>query len=324
MNSKHICLLGFSKQTEKDIQQYLVEIAPQYSFLWVSANSEKLDGIVVNAVFLETPQIKKYLSKVTCPSVAAYSTSQGKEIANEQRIAAIDLQNPIVDRQKWLNALLSNAPSSLSYDENVNIPKINKGLFSDNVQELIHIIKERKPVYILAQREGKTTFLKPKEGHAYINFARDEVPGIELWQWQEAVEDAVQIDAMRRINIDQWLFETIWQSKAAVFEVNNKMLYKLIRWPQPFSQVKRTEALRLAAQIKFKPVTIADLVDKTNYSSQLVEQFLFATNQAGQVEAIQPEEGVNEQHKAKPVRREDPDREAKRGFIGRLRKRLGL
>lgn len=321
MNAKHICLLGFSSQTEQNLKQYLIDHSPQYSFSWAAANAKELEGVVVNAVFLDTPQIKKYLSKIKCPRVAIYTNSVGKNSAEENEIPAIDFTKDSPEERGWLATLLGESISAKKSATANNAATMN-GNFSANVEQLINIIKGRKPEQIIAKYENKMTYLDPQGGHAYIDFARDEVPGIELWQWQKT-SSGIPKEAMRRINIEQWLFETIWQSKSTIFQVSDDMLYKLIRWPQPFSQVKRTEALRLAAQIKFKPVTINDLISRTNYSSQLIEQFLFATNQAGQVEAIKPQEVKNEPQ-PKSVRREDPDREIKRGFIGRLRKRLGL
>ena len=61
-DNHNICLLGFSPESETRIKK-LINSAPQgSSIVWVAANHKGLNGVVINASFLPTPQIQKYIS----------------------------------------------------------------------------------------------------------------------------------------------------------------------------------------------------------------------------------------------------------------------
>lgn len=316
---KNICLLGFSKQAEQIIKSQLQQKCPEYDLVWVSANAKVLDGVVINAMFLDTPQIEKYISTVKAPCVSIYTQESGREIADKHNIAALQMQNTLVFKDDWLNSLLGKSAKEAPPQREVP-PETNT---SAEYTKLIDSIKTREAVYILTTCDEKMTYLSPAEQSAYINFSRSNIPGIENWHWKK-LDQLPHLEGMRRINIDQWLFETLWQSQTETFNIDKAMFYKLIRWPQPFSQHRRSEALRLAAQIKFHPVKVTDLVEKTKFAPELIEQFLYATNQAGQIEVVEPTEKTVLENKRIDTLKNDPDRETKRGFIGRLRSKLGL
>lgn len=318
-HTKNICLLGFSKQAEFIIKDQLQQKCPEYDLVWVSANAKVLDGVIINAMFLDTPQIEKYIATVQAPCVSIYTQASGREIAEKHHITTLPLEEKLTFNSNWLSKLLGqNQPNT---QEAIKTPSTS--CQPNEYKTLIESIKDRKAVYIQASCDEKVTYLSPAEQSAYINFARSDIPGIENWQWGK-IEKIPHLEAMRRINIDQWLFETLWQSQIASFTVDTAMFYKLIRWPQPFSQHRRSEALRLAAQIKFHPVKVEDLVEKTKFPPELIEQFLYATNQAGQIEIVEPTEETVLENKRIDTRKNDPDRETKKSFIGRLRAKLGL
>lgn len=315
--TKHICLLGFSKQAELAIKSGLQQQYPKFGYEWVSANARPLDGVIINALFLDSPQIQKYIAAIKHPCVAIYSHQEEKFKADNHNIVSILLQTPMLFEKRWLDTLFNNQQKIvLSHHAPPSQSRMEYGV-------LIELIKQRSPVFIAATCGDKTTYLAPKEQNAYINFARNQIPGIEHWQWSQ-VPTLPLNDTMRRINIDQWLFETIWQSNSDDFTVDSSMFYKLIRWPQPFSQHRRSEALRLAAQIKFHPIKVKDLAEKTQFAPDLISHFLYATNQAGQIEAIPTTSTLIAESNQEVPRKTDPDREIKKSFIGRLRAKLGL
>lgn len=315
--TKHICLLGFSKQAELVIKSGLQQQYPKFGYEWVSANARPLDGVIINALFLDSPQIQKYIAAIKHPCVAIHSRQEEKLKADNHKIISIPLQTPMLFDTTWLDTLFENKQKSAPVH---NAPPSQNGT---EYRALIELIKQRSPVFIAATCGDKTAYLAPKEQNAYIDFARNQIPGIEHWQWSQ-IPSLPLNDTMRRINIDQWLFETIWQSNSDDFTVDSSMFYKLIRWPQPFSQHRRSEALRLAAQIKFHPVKVTDLAEKTQFSPDLISQFLYATNQAGQIEAIPATSPLVAESNQEAPRKADPDREIKKSFIGRLRAKLGL
>ena len=61
-DKKRICLLGFAQEAEQKIKNIIQKNVGSQTFEWVPANDKNLDGVVINAGFLEAPQIQKYIT----------------------------------------------------------------------------------------------------------------------------------------------------------------------------------------------------------------------------------------------------------------------
>ena len=81
-----ICLLGFSPESENRIKKIINSTPDHPDITWVAANHKGLNGVVINASFLSTPQIQKYISLVNCPIVCAFNSDDG---ANQAKTTVI-------------------------------------------------------------------------------------------------------------------------------------------------------------------------------------------------------------------------------------------
>ncbi|EHM54920.1 hypothetical protein HMPREF9080_01031 [Cardiobacterium valvarum F0432] len=110
-DNHNICLLGFSPESETRIKK-LINSAPQgSSIVWVAANHKGLNGVVINASFLPTPQIQKYISLVRCPIVCAYNNDDGAAQAKQYHFPALICVIPTMATpfRGWINSLVATA-----------------------------------------------------------------------------------------------------------------------------------------------------------------------------------------------------------------------
>lgn len=331
---KRICLLGFTQETESKIKSLITNYATTQSVEWVPANDKNLDGVVINAGFLEAPQIQKYIGMVRCPIVCVYSTDEGKNLAEKHNLLSISAQDN-APRTDWLSHLFgetitvaesasssaSPAPSATTSAAESNASASLQTGKTDSDGQILKRIRRGENVVFCAENGDNKTWIKPAEGLAYINYAREKVPGYDKWTWQEVSPHNIPPSA-RQLRVDLWLFETLWQSQLdGARHVDQNAHFRLIRWPQPLSRQGRTEALRLAACAQGYPVDIKTLCEKTNYTKERVNRFLFATIFAGQTEEIQGAVQVPVPE-TKPM--DEQKKQEKRSLLQRFRAKLGL
>lgn len=340
MSDNHrFCLLGFAPESEKRIKKIIEHEPAGHAVAWTTANDAALSGVVINAAFLATPQIQKFLSQINLPVVCAYNNADGRALAEKYRHAAIDLHNPR-DIAPWLQTLFGQpvreaaaappadpvreesapaAPSAPAPLAAVVAPAANRPI-EDGTQALLNHIRKRDAITIKAVAGDSTTWIKPAAGLVFIDYPRESVPGFDRWQWQEVNEAAIP-EGARQLKIDLWIFESIWQSEIDGGKyVDNHSFYQLTRWPQPLSRHGRTEALRLAACAQSYPVNLDILHEKTNYPHHRIKRFIFATLLAGQTEVV----GKPAAPRRVEVPQNDKKIAEKRSLLQRFREKLGL
>ena len=330
MSDKHyLCLLGFAPESEKRIKKIVQSEQDGSEVVWTTANDNNLSGVIINAAFLATPQIQKFLSKINLPVVCAYHNADGRSLTDQYNLPAIDLHDP-QHIKPWLHALFgqpaaaqTTTPASVTAISATDSgkPDISPApTAKHDTQGLLNHIRKRSPVIIKAIAGDSTTWIKPSAGLVFIDYPRENVPGFDRWEWQEVDENAIP-DTSRQLKIDLWIFESIWQSELDGSKyVDNHSFYQLTRWPQPLSRHGRTEALRLAACAQSYPVNLDILHEKTHYPHQRIKRFLFATLLAGQAEIV----SKPVQPRSMEVRQDEKKVAEKRSLLQRFREKLGL
>lgn len=344
-NEKRICIIGFALDAGEKIKTIIeTRSVTDDVFVWVGANDKNIHGIVINASFLETPQIQKFMSIVRCPTVCAYTRDEGRQMAEKYHLPGIDLRQDNADTQSWVACLLEgkeppvNKPVTQQEEhtpkpsreapvapKRASSAKVAKGALT--YKELLNAINKADSGVFLAECGNAHTWIKPSDNLVFIDYSREQVVGIEQWSLSKCSEASIPSSA-RQLKLDLWLFETLWQSKIGGDEfINRSAYYRLKRWPQPLSREGRTEALRLAASAQSIPVTVQSLSDKTNYSSETVTRFLFAVVYSGLAQMLRgemPRPVIQENDVADEPVVDVKVREEKRSLLARLRAKLGL
>ena len=329
-DNHNICLLGFSPESETRIKKLINSVPQGSSIVWVAANHKGLNGVVINASFLPTPQIQKYISLVRCPIVCAYNNDDGAAQAKQHSFPALDLRDTDNSNAvSWLEQLFgghgSPAATTTTAASAPTHHSTTDAAPSSNTRELLNHIRRRDNMVIRATHERNITWIKPREGLVYINYPREAVPGFDTWIWVATDSEDIP-DNARKLQFDLWLFESLWQSNMdGRQDIDDQAYYRLIRFPQPLGRHGRTEALRLATCAQTHPVNIETLFEKTSYSYDRIRRFLFATLMAGQVQKLEKGSFVAEEQVKRAYSPQEKEKvEQKRSLLQRLREKLGL
>lgn len=350
MAIKNMALLGFLPDVEVRLKE-IVENGISDSVSWISATSQHLDGVIINANFLATPQIERYIQTTSANVVCCYRDKHGETLAKKTNIVGLDAQrHSNAELGNWLSSL-SGEEVTVASDENsdyvdrqleeilafntVNqkkeaadtapvttrkdtITSIDSADYSDDYHKLLKQLASNEALYLHLRNGDSETWIDIKGKRAYINYERSQVPPVEALKW--AVRDTLEHDrTFRKIQLELWLFEAVWLSDIAVGEalLSNDSTYQLTRWPRPLSSRGRSEALRLAAFSQSNPVSIEGLQQKTGYQENTVRRFLYAAKLVDQVKMFNRQDAVI----GETDNQRKPDK-VKLGVLSRLRNKL--
>lgn len=107
--SKTFALLGFLPDIEIRIKKIIQGHLDGFSISWVSATDPTLQGVVINADFLTSPQITKYIQRTKAKVVCCYRDAEGERQAELHQIPALNITKYDAEMiSKWLSDLSSS------------------------------------------------------------------------------------------------------------------------------------------------------------------------------------------------------------------------
>lgn len=329
---KHICLLGFSSEVE-NILKKLIETRTNQIIGWVSAQDRQLNGVVINALFLDRPQIRQYLERISCPAVCAYTNANNVSQEEIGQMPALDVSQP-KNIDHWLEFLLGKAAKKevlpevqKALDDKIlfDTPSAEKTRDLETILRYLSADKTLTDTLLVAHQDTRT-WIKPSENTVFITYHRGHIPAIDQFSIEREDLQEIPVSA-RPLKLDLWAFETIWQSEIDCDKyIQAGQYYHFHRWPQPLGRSGRTEALRLTACAQTHPVTLEMLQEKTNYSSQKIKRFLFASkvaNHATIIDKAKAEAQINSTTET-VAKVDQAEVTQQRSFFRRLRDKLKL
>lgn len=337
MNNKYFALLGFLPDAERELKA-LVENHITNTVTWVSATDPNAEGIIINADFLGSPQIQKFIHQTRMNVVCGYFDDDGRQQATIAKIVGVNPQALNAnDHHQWLLALgvdasdqrITASPTTSQHteiksplsDQTATVAPVNhEQKPSNDYKDLLARI-QKDPCYICAKTKTTITWIDTHRQKVYMNYGRNEIPAINNLVWVPA--DNVKVTkAFSQVNLDLWLFDTIWLADISDIEIDDHAYYRLKRWPRPLSAKGRSQALRLAAYAQREPVNVAYLEGKTGYSRAVARRFLFATLCTDQIRKV--ETSVELATKTQLSAREKANNTQKLSVLSRLRTKLGM
>lgn len=146
VKTKHICILGFSSEIETFLKK-LINSNTNHAVNWVSAKSNLLDGLVINASFLENPKIQNYISLVSCPVVCAYQKIDQSQLNIIGTMPMLDLET-LDNADNWLSKLLN--------DSSIMGHPIRSSIGKKASEIDLHLKDEEEDVFLTSSNQKET------------------------------------------------------------------------------------------------------------------------------------------------------------------------
>lgn len=212
---KKLCLIGFNADLERIIKQFLMNLLG-LDVEFVFANNKDLQGLVINATLIDSPQIRKFVSTVNVPIVCIHNTHEGLSKATYNKFFSISLQDDDKKINRWLDILLGKT----EIESNLGIAGANSSADLSSLEspdalnhhDVLTAIIRHRPVVFYAKFNEMKTWIKPSENHVYIDYQRGDIPPFEFWNFYDSTTSEISA-AARPLRLNLWLFETIWQSQ---------------------------------------------------------------------------------------------------------------
>lgn len=327
---KSIAFLGLSPIVERQLKTLIAEYL-DHSLSWVSARDPNVEGVIINADFITSPQVQKYIDKTDANVVCCHKNSDAKRQAILKNIPSLHVEDhDETQRLAWLQALTGERKLTSKQqpkpEPKESLPEKSQASASTNYTELLEHIQQPN-ILIETYHENYTTWIDTGKKEVYSNQNRSQTPGIEHLSWRKVDKFSAdyQTNNDRGLSLELWLFETIWQSaiEDGMGHISKNNHYRITRWPRPLSTKGRTEALRLAAFLQSSAADIDSLCQKTGYSVSMVTRFLCATHFANQLSVAEVGKQPR-QSKVATVPVAEAEKKQKLSLLSRFRKKLGL
>lgn len=322
MKQAFIALLGFLPDMEARLKE-VIQQNMTFPVNWVNAKNPDLSGVVINADFLASANIQKYVKNTEANAVCCYRDDFGKELSERYQMNGMHINERSHDTLKgWIGALTKEKTLA-----SVGLQQDNESLSSvahsvpDDFRLLIEAIKNRSGLLYAVDGE-KETWIDIEKNETHFNYSLQDIPSITSMLWKK-VESLEYPGISRVAPANLWVFEAVWRAKlnSELDELSDDKLYKITRWPRPLSKKSQTEIIRLAAFTQKKFSTIKEIGEKTGYPKEDVKRFLYASSLIGQLKMI----GASDASQSNiPEAKKEPVDEKTLGLLGRLRRKLNL
>ncbi len=240
--SKKFALLGFLPDIERRAKQ-LIESNMETPVDWVSATDASVQGVIINAIFLETPQVQKYIHKTKANVVYCYNDRSKQQViglgvsgihltrhSNEELKHWIALltgettvplpvrlpvKQPLQSKQSDASTLATSLRAGRPIQSTATLTSKNDSRnLSKDYRMLLKLAKQPN-VFLYAKSGNKETWICTSKNQAYINYKRDSIPKIDKLSWKQ--QNSLQKQGKTQcIKLQMWLFESIWQSQLPV------------------------------------------------------------------------------------------------------------
>lgn len=313
MNNKcvNIAISGLGLLTIEDIKKKLIHQLPKsVDVNWTNLTDTLLDGLIVNEDFFDNNYIQKIIHEKNIP----YLKVTKLEKPNDPN----SLCTPIRDETP-LNHLIQ---SCLNTEEAPSIQPLEQpSKTSLDFQFFSHMYSEYSRKLLLKDYHGHVAMIDHHAHLAWPDTLRNSLIVDQTIRYVDATtSDLVKISRKNQKNLENWLFEMIWNSPEFIHMPDESAIFKLNYWPQPtaFDQkiiLQLSAAFILGAQI-------SKVAEQLNISPNIVKKFIVANQAILNIEKITAKDALfaSKSHKIEDKK----DSQNVQSFFQKLKRRFGF
>lgn len=313
-NCINIAISGLGLLTIDDIKNRLAKkISHPFQINWTTITDLHLDGLIINEEFVENTHIQKLIHEKNIPYLKVSKLEQSHE--------PLVLHIPIQDETQ-LDQLIQSCLSHKSVNSTAPIiPNQHPAQATLGVDFFNDIYKEYSRKLILKDHYGNLAVIDHHAHCAWPDANRSSFQIDETIRYVDATTaDLVKISRKQQQNLENWLFELIWNSPQCIHMPDESALFKLHYWPQPVTSDQKM-ILKLSAAF-IKGAQISRVAEKLNIPMQTVKKFIAANQAIRNIEKISNKEA---QFAAQANLASDEKETHKvQGFFQKLKRRFGF
>ena len=316
MNNKciNIAISGLSMSVSDDLKSKIRHAIPvDYGINWSNLSEPKIDILLINEAFFETPNIqhliKKYHFKILKVSKEKY---QSGKIEND--VLYLPLENESSLKQWLESSFLSffnqhTSTSSFSQHRNVDLNFIHEMFDPENGR--LHVFDDRGTLAVIDTRTEQvwaepTRVMQQTDSSFNYDLAK--------------TSDFVKVSRKKSFQMYHWLWNIFFKSSDFLQLSPQEGYFKLHYWPQPIQNKNQKDILRMSACF-IQGAEINTVAKKLDIPKALVRQFIAASIATKMIEEIPSHQSQFAQEQS--ITNAEEQGVIKK-FFGNLRRRFGL
>ena len=268
-----IAIFGLSLTIEENLKQKIQSLFDDsVKVEWVTLNSASIDVLLVNDLFLNSKIVQSYIQR---------KVPYLRLLSNEERSGQIEndtLYLPFIindETKGWFNKRYLEVPvnfqSFKTNIENTNTANVDELDFKAVIAEFFN--EENGTIQVFDQY-GELALMNTKTEQVWIDQTRKEKCSYSTLNFTYATMQMSQkVSNQQGVDLHQWLWNALWDSKAVVENQALDKTYTLEIWPQPSELSQRNDIFKIAAYFE-QGATGQQVQQKTGLDLRFIHQFI--------------------------------------------------
>ena len=268
-----IAIFGLSLTIEENLKQKIQSLFDDsVKVEWVSLNSASIDVLLVNDLFLNSKIVQSHIQKKVPYLRLLTNENRSGQIEND----TLYLPFIINDETKgWFNKRYLEVPvnfqSFKTSIENTSTANVDELDFKAVIAEFFN---EENGMIQVFDQYGELALMNTKTEQVWIDQTRKEKCSYSTLNFTYATMQMSQkVSNQQGIDLHQWLWNVLWDSKAVIENQTFDKTYTLEIWPQPSELSQRNDIFKIAAYFE-QGATGQQVQQKTGLDLRFIHQFI--------------------------------------------------
>ena len=268
-----IAIFGLSLTIEENLKQKIQSLFDDsVKVEWVTLNSASIDVLLVNDLFLNSKIVQSHIQKKVPYLRLLTNENRSGQIEND----TLYLPFIINDETKgWFNKRYLEVPvnfqSFKTSIENTSTANVDELDFKAVIAEFFN--EENGTIQVFDQY-GELALMNTKTEQVWIDQTRKEKCSYSTLNFTYATMQMSQkVSNQQGIDLHQWLWNVLWDSKAVIENQTFDKTYTLEIWPQPSELSQRNDIFKIAAYFE-QGATGQQVQQKTGLDLRFIHQFI--------------------------------------------------
>ena len=268
-----IAIFGLSLTIEENLKQKIQSLFDDsVKVEWVSLNSASIDVLLVNDLFLNSKIVQSHIQRKVPYLRLLTNENRSGQIEND----TLYLPFIINDETKgWFNKRYLEVPvnfqSFKTSIENTSTANVDELDFKAVIAEFFN---EENGMIQVFDQYGELALMNTKTEQVWIDQTRKEKCSYSTLNFTYATMQMSQkVSNQQGIDLHQWLWNVLWDSKAVIENQTFDKTYTLEIWPQPSELSQRNDIFKIAAYFE-QGATGQQVQQKTGLDLRFIHQFI--------------------------------------------------
>ena len=308
----NIAISGIGSTATEDLKIRLRQLLPdEIGINWTSIADQNLDCLLVNEIFYDNDNVQNIINK-NIPYLKVAKKNIQQQDTPENTLYLPILNNQVLQDWIKINFAFEEITSSTAQDA-LSDPDLLK-----DIQYFQKIYQQDHRQLHFYDQFGTIAIIDHNMHFAWLEPTRTEFKTDLSIRFEDAsTADFIKVSRKRQYNLEDWLFNLMWNSPQLCIYPNENNYFRIKFWPQPLASGEKI-ILQLSACF-VQGAEILAVSNKLDIPLTTVQHFIAANFAIQNVEQISTKDSKFGQQIL-----EKQEQSALKSFFGKLKSRFGF